>query len=251
MVINPLEQFEIIDIRIGLSPMTNLSLFMIIPIIIFGILIVGMVKGEVNRWIGNRWVVFVEFIVRLIMSMGKGGGEMEYPRVKEEKSNIGKEYGGGRMEWLPLVLALFIFILLSNIFGMIPYSFTPTSHLIITIYLSVTIMIAVTIIGLVKNKIRFFNLFLPEGTPLALIPLLIPIELMSYLSRAFSLGIRLGANVTSGHSLLKIMSAMSYKVGVILPMALLVPLIGLEIAIGILQAYIFIVLMSSYLNEVV
>ena len=112
-------------------------------------------------------------------------------------------------------------------------------------------MIAVTMIGLINNKIRFFNLFLPEGTPLALIPLLIPIELMSYLSRAFSLGIRLGANVTSGHSLLKIMSAMSYKVGVILPMALLVPLIGLEIAIGILQAYLFIVLMSSYLNEVV
>ena len=258
MVINPLEQFAIVDIRIGLSPMTNLSLFMIIPIVILGLLVGGMVRGEVNRWIGNRWVVFVELIVRLIMSMGKGGGEVEYPRVKIEKESsqeiklkeLREEYGGGRLEWLPLLLAIFIFILLSNIFGMIPYSFTPTSHLIITIYMSVTIMIAVTIIGLIQNKIRFFNLFLPEGTPMALIPLLIPIELMSYLSRAFSLGIRLGANVTSGHSLLKIMSAMSYKVGILLPMALLVPLIGLEIAIGILQAYIFLVLMSSYLNEV-
>ena len=241
MVINPLEQFEIVDVKVGLSPMTNLSIFMIIPILIFGILVYGIVRGEVNKWVGNRWMVFVELIVKLIMGMGKGG----------EKEGIGKEYKGDRREWLPLTLALFMFILLSNVFGMIPYSFTPTSHLIITIYLSVTIMIAVTMIGLINNKIRFFNLFLPEGTPLALIPLLIPIELMSYLSRAFSLGIRLGANVTSGHSLLKIMSAMSYKVGVILPMALLVPLIGLEIAIGILQAYLFIVLMSSYLNEVV
>lgn len=243
MVINPLEQFEIIDMKIGLSPMTNLSLYMIIPIMIYGILILGMGKGEVNRWIGNRWMVFIEMIVKLIKGMGKRG--------KEEYPGEGKEYSGGRSEWLPLILALFMFIFLSNIFGMIPYSFTPTSHLIITIYLSVTIMIAVTIIGIVNNKIRFFNLFLPEGTPLALIPLLIPIELMSYLSRAFSLGIRLGANVTSGHSLLKIMSAMSYKVGILLPMGLLVPLIGLEIAIGILQAYLFIVLMSSYLNEVV
>lgn len=150
-----------------------------------------------------------------------------------------------------MILGIFMFILLSNIFGMIPYSFTPTSHLIITIYMSVSIMIGVTIIGIVRNKIRFLNLFLPEGTPWALVPLLIPIELMSYISRAFSLGIRLGANVTSGHSLLKIMSAMSYKVGVLLPMALLVPLIVLEMAIGGLQAYIFIVLMSSYINEVV
>ena len=101
------------------------------------------------------------------------------------------------------------------------------------------------------NNIRFFNLFLPEGTPIFLIPLLISIELISYLSRAFSLGIRLGANVTSGHSLLKIMSVMSYKVGVLLPMALLVPLIGLEIAIGTLQAYLFVVLANSYINEVV
>ena len=240
MVINPLEQFEVVDIKIGLSPMTNLSVFMIIPIAILGIFIYGMVKGEVNKWVGNRWMVFVELIIKLIMGMGKGG-----------ESLILGNFKGNRREWLPLTLALFMFILLSNVFGMIPYSFTPTSHLIITIYLSVTIMIAVTLIGLINNKIRFFNLFLPEGTPLALVPLLIPIELMSYISRAFSLGIRLGANVTSGHSLLKIMSAMSYKVGVILPMALLVPLIGLEIAIGILQAYLFIVLMSSYLNEVV
>lgn len=246
VVFNPLEQFSVVDIYIGLSPLTNLSLFMIVPIIFMGILSIGLVRGEINRWVGNRWVVFMEFIIRLIMSMGKGGGEIVYPIGKGSKG-----YGGGRSEWLPLMLALFIFIFLSNIFGMIPYSFTPTSHLIITLYMSISIMIAVTIIGLVHNNIRFFNLFLPEGTPIFLIPLLISIELISYLSRAFSLGIRLGANVTSGHSLLKIMSVMSYKVGILLPMALLVPLIGLEIAIGILQAYLFIVLANSYLNEVV
>ena len=244
VVFNPLEQFSVVDIYIGLSPLTNLSLFMIVPIILLVICSVGLVRGEINRWVGNRWMVFMEFIIRLIMSMGKGGGEMEYP--------LGKgRYGGGRLAWLPLMLALFIFIFISNIFGMIPYSFTPTSHLIITLYMSISIMIAVTIIGLIHNNIRFFNLFLPEGTPIFLIPLLISIELISYLSRAFSLGIRLGANVTSGHSLLKIMSVMSYKVGVLLPMALLVPLIGLEIAIGVLQAYLFIVLANSYLNEVV
>ena len=235
VVFNPLEQFSVVDIYIGLSPLTNLSLFMVVPIIFFVILSVGLVRGEINRWVGNRWMVFMEFIIRLIMSMGKGGGEIVYP-IRE---NGGGKYGGGRSELLPLMLSLFIFILLSNIFGMIPYSFTPTSHLIITLYMSISIMIAVTIIGLIYNNIRFFNLFLPEGTPIFLIPLLISIELISYLSRAFSLGIRLGANVTSGHSLLKIMSVMSYKVGVLLPMALLVPLIGLEIAIGILQAYLW------------
>ena len=235
VVFNPLEQFSVVDIYIGLSPLTNLSLFMVVPIILFVILSVGLVRGEINRWVGNRWMVFMEFIIRLIMSMGKGGGEIVYP-IRE---NGGGKYGGGRSELLPLMLSLFIFILLSNIFGMIPYSFTPTSHLIITLYMSISIMIAVTIIGLIYNNIRFLNLFLPEGTPIFLIPLLISIELISYLSRAFSLGIRLGANVTSGHSLLKIMSVMSYKVGVLLPMALLVPLIGLEIAIGILQAYLW------------
>ena len=225
--------------------MTNLSLFMIIPVILFIILSVGIVKGEVNRWVGNRWMVFVEFIIRLIMSMGKsrGQGEEVYPEGRGGR-------GGGRSEWLPFLLALFIFIFLSNIFGMVPYSFTPTSHLIITLYLSISIMIGVTIIGLMYNNIRFFNLFLPEGTPLALIPLLTPIEIISYISRAFSLGIRLGANITSGHSLLKIMAVMSYKVGVLVPMVLLVPLIGLEIAIGSLQAYLFIVLTSSYINDV-
>lgn len=246
VVFNPLEQFSVVDIYIGLSPLTNLSLFMVVPIIFMGILSMGLVRGEINRWVGNRWMVFMEFIIRLIRSMGKEGGEVVYPMGKENK-----RYGGGRSEWLPLMLALFIFIFLSNIFGMIPYSFTPTSHLIITLYMSISIMIAVTIIGLIHNNIRFFNLFLPGGTPIFLIPLLISIEIISYLSRAFSLGIRLGANITSGHSLLKIMSVMSYKVGVILPMALLVPLIGLEIAIGILQAYLFIVLANSYLNEVV
>ena len=92
MVINPLEQFEVVDIKIGLSPMTNLSLFMIIPIGIFGLLVMGMVRGEVNRWVGNRWVVYMEFIVRLIMGMGKGGGEVEYPRVGLEGEG---RYGGG------------------------------------------------------------------------------------------------------------------------------------------------------------
>ena len=158
MVFNPLEQFSVVDIYIGLSPLTNLSLFMMFPIIYFVLLNVGLVRGEINRWLGNRWVVFMEFIIRLIMSMGKVG-EMVYPKGEVctgmyKPGEGDKRYGGGRSEWLPIMLTLFVFIILSNIFGMIPYSFTPTSHLIITIYLSISIMIAVTIIGLIRAAVR-------------------------------------------------------------------------------------------------
>lgn len=234
-VFNPLEQFRIEEIGVSFSPLTNIGIYMLVPVLAMGIWVLGD-----RGWLGSRWGVVEEFVVTLVSGMSKGGGE-----VRTEGGVRGE-----RKEWLGLMVALFVNILITNVLGMIPYSYTPTSHLVWTLYMSMSIMLGVTIIGVVRHGVRFLNLFLPEGTPLWLIPLLVTIEMVSYLSRAFSLGIRLGANMISGHSLLKIMSVMSYKVGVLVPMVLLVPLIGLEVAVGSLQAYLFVVLASTYVDEV-
>jgi F-type H+-transporting ATPase subunit a len=165
----------------------------------------------------------------------------------------------GSHKYYPLLLTLFLFILISNFLGMVPYSFTPTSHLIVTVGLSFPIMLGVTIIGLKNYKSEFFALFLPAGTPTALIPLLTAIEFISYIARAFSLGIRLFANILSGHALLHILAGFTYKFVIsdaffilkFAPIIFIAVLLSLEIAIAFLQAYVFTVLTASYLKDVI
>ena len=160
--------------------------------------------------------------------------------------------------YFPLIFVIFIFILTCNLLGMIPYSFTVTSHIIVTFFLSLSIFIGVTIIGFAHHGIHFFSFFLPAGAPVVLGPFLVVIELISYISRAFSLAIRLFANMMSGHSLLKILAGFAWtmlSVGGIFYVIHLVPLIivfiitGLEIGIAMLQAYVFTVLTCIYLND--
>lgn len=158
-----------------------------------------------------------------------------------------------------LFFYLFIFLLVSNLIGMIPYSITVTSHLIITLYISLSFFIGTNLIGLLYHKEKFFVLFLPEGIPLFIIPSLIIIEYISYFSKIFSLAIRLFANMMSGHILLKILigfswSLISCKITIILsiiPFLIVFVVIGLEFAIAFLQAYVFTILLIIYLNDVI
>lgn len=158
-----------------------------------------------------------------------------------------------------LFFYIFIFLLLSNIIGMIPYSITVTSHLIITLYISLSFFIGTNLIGLLYHKENFFVLFLPEGIPLFIIPSLIIIEYISYFSKIFSLAIRLFANMMSGHILLKILIGFSWSLISsnitttflsIIPFVIVFLVIGLEFAIAFLQAYVFTILLIIYLNDV-
>jgi len=164
--------------------------------------------------------------------------------------------GAEGKRFFPFVFTLFMFVLLGNLLGMIPYSFTFTSHIIVTFAMAIMIFIGVTILGLVKHKMHFFSFFVPPGVPVAMWPLLIPIEIISYLSRPISLSVRLFANMLAGHTLLKViggfvfgLGAITFGIGGILPLALMVALTGLEIVIAFLQAYVFAILTCLYIND--
>jgi len=160
--------------------------------------------------------------------------------------------------FFPLISALFIYILVNNLVGMVPYSFAPTSHFILTFSISFTIVIGATILGFQIHGFKFFSLLVPSGCPLGLLPLLVLIEFISYLSRNVSLGLRLAANILSGHMLLNILSGFTYNIinkGFIyfflglIPLLFIIAFSGLEIGIAFIQAQVFVVLSSSYIKD--
>jgi F-type H+-transporting ATPase subunit a len=160
--------------------------------------------------------------------------------------------------FFPFIFALFIYILINNLVGMVPYSFAPTSHFIITFSLSFTVVIGATILGFQTHALKFFSLLVPSGCPLGLLPLLVLIEFISYLSRNVSLGLRLGANVLSGHMLLNILGGFTYNImsnGIIyfflslFPLLFIIAFSGLEIGIAFIQAQVFVVLSASYIKD--
>ncbi len=174
---------------------------------------------------------------------------------------IVREQIGLRNEiYLPFIYSLFFFIIIANLIGNVPYSFTITTSIILSVGLSFTIFIGVTVLGLTKHGLHFFSFFIPSGTPLALVPLLVLIELTSYLARALSLGVRLFANMFAGHTLLKILSTFLYQlfssslivaVLTLIPFSIFIALIGLELAVSVIQAYVFVLLTSSYIKDAV
>ena len=189
----------------------------------------------------NGWSLSMESIYATVYSI----------IINQINSNKGQMF-------FPLISSLFIFILINNLVGMIPYSFAPTSHFILTFGISFTIVIGATILGFQIHAFKFFSLFVPSGCPLALLPLLVLIEFISYLSRNVSLGLRLGANILSGHMLLNILAGFTYNImskGLIYFFLGLVPLLfilafsGLEIGIAFIQAQVFVVLSSSYIKD--
>ena len=172
---------------------------------------------------------------------------------------IGDNIGKSGMKYFSFVFSLFMFILLGNLLGMLPYSFTWTSHIIVTFSISFFIFIAVTIIAIAKHGlVKFLKFFAPTGVPKAMLILLVPIEIISYLSRPISLSVRLFANMMAGHTLLKViggfvfvLGANSFIIGGALPVAFLVALTGLEIVIAFLQAYVFAILTCLYINDAI
>jgi F-type H+-transporting ATPase subunit a len=243
---SPLEQFEVTSL-LGLNApifgylnltLTNLALYS--SLILF--LIVGLhyMGNNDTKLLPSKWSIALESLFASINSM-----------VREQ---IGKEV------YLPFIYSLFFFVLIANLFGNVPYSFTITSSVIVSIGLSFTIFIGVTILGLSIHRLHFFSYFIPSGTPLALVPLLVLIELISYIARAGSLGIRLFANIVAGHTLLKILSTFLYQmfsgslivaVLTLIPFSIFIALIGLELAVSFIQAYVLTILTCSYIKDAV
>ena len=159
--------------------------------------------------------------------------------------------GNEGRRFFPFVFTIFMFVLIGNMVGMIPYSFTFTSHIIVTFVLAAIVFIGVTILGFIKHRLHFFSFFVIPGLPWYMLPLLIPIEVISYLSRPISLSVRLFANMLAGHTLLKVFAGFVVALGFagVLPLAFIVALTGLEILIAFLQAYVFAILTCLYIND--
>jgi ATP synthase subunit 6 len=164
-------------------------------------------------------------------------------------------------KYVGIVFTVFLYVLIANLVGLIPFSFATTAQLIVAFGLSFSLFIGVTLIGITKHKLHFLSFFLPSGAPIALAPLLVVIELISYVFRPISLGVRLFANITAGHSLLAIIAGFSWTMlGVntffmtalaTLPAVVILAIFGLELAVGFLQAYVFAVLLCIYLKDAI
>lgn len=214
----------------------NASFFLII---IFLSLFIYLLRNKSNIFIlSTSWSFFIFEIYAFVLNI------------------LNSQVGKIAQKFFPYVFSIFIIILLSNVFGMFLFAFTLTSHIMVTFTLGVSSFIGLTILGFVIQKLSFFNLFLPKGIPGVLVPLLFVVELISYISRALSLSIRLFANLMSGHTLLHILAffisklcKFNYVVGFI-GFLLILAIILLEISIGLLQAYVFAILLCIYLNDV-
>jgi ATP synthase subunit 6 len=242
----PLEQFEIISLlplfhfkNLYLN-ITNSSLFTFLNLSLM--LLLFQFINMNNKIIPTRWQSVLEEIFLFT------------------KTLVEKNIGSQSLEYFPFIFFLFSFLTISNLIGMIPYSFTITSHIFITFSLALTLFIGINIIAIKKHKLHFLGFFLPNGIHIALAPLLVPIEIASYLSRVFSLSIRLFANMMSGHTLLKIIAGFAWTMlsfgGIwyflqLFPLIIIVAVTILELGIAILQAYVFTILICLYLNSAI
>jgi F-type H+-transporting ATPase subunit a len=234
--LHPLEQFKIeplIPLHIGGLDVsyTNSALFMTVAVILItALLVLGTRRGAL---VPSRW---------------QSVAEMSYEFVADM---VETNAGHGAEPYFPFVFTLFMFVLFSNFLGLIPYSFTVTSQIIVTFALAAAVFVGVTIIGFIKHGAHFLRLFVPEGVPIILLLLLVPIELLSYFIRPFTLSIRLFANMLAGHTMLAIFGGFAASVGLlaVLPVALDVAIFALEILVAALQAYVFAILTCLYLRD--
>lgn len=237
----PIEQFEIhpiVDIHIGGLDLsfTNSALWMVLAT---GIATLFLTVGARRRaMVPGRMQLMAEMAYEFIANM-----------IRDNVGDAGRRY-------FPYIFTLFMFILFGNLLGLIPGSFTYTSHIVVTGALAVIVIVAVTVIGVVKHGLHFFSLFVPSGVPVLMLPLMIPIEIISYLSRPVSLSIRLFANMMAGHTMIKVfagfvvpLGAVSLGLGGLAPIAMNVALTGFELLVAFLQAYVFTVLTCLYLND--
>jgi len=246
-IASPLDQFEIRnlvsingpavgDVQISL---TNIGLYLTIATAIMVSL--NLLSTNYNKIVSNEWSIGQETIYATLHSIV----------VNQINARKGQVY-------FPFIYTLFVFILINNLIGMVPYSFASTSHFIFTFFLSFTVVLGATILGFQKHQLEFFSLLVPAGCPLALLPLLVLIEFISYLSRNVSLGLRLGANILSGHMLLNILAGFTYNIMTsgfiffflgLIPLAFIIAFSGLELGIAFIQAQVFVELTSSYIKD--
>jgi F-type H+-transporting ATPase subunit a len=247
-IFSPLSQFEVTNL-IGVNApilghlhlnLTNLSLYSIF--VLLTILGLHIYANNDNKIVPNNWSISFESSFQSL-------------------NNMVREQIGANMEiYFPFIYSIFFYILIANLISNVPYSFAVTASGVVSLGLSFTIFIGVTILALSIHGIKFFSFFIPSGTPLALVPLLVLIELVSYLARAVSLGVRLFANITAGHTLLKILSTYLFKlftgnllifILTLIPFAIFLALVGLELAVSLIQAFVFTLLVCSYLRDAI
>ena len=241
------------------SPLSQFEVKTIIPIEAFGYDI-SFTNSSLAMLITVLLVVLFMYIgsrnLSVIPSRGQTVLESTYEFIA---GMIGDNIGQEGMKYFSFIFSLFLFILIGNLLGMFPYSFTWTSHIIVTFAIAFFIFIGVTMIAIYKHGLlKFMSFFAPSGVPKPMLILLVPIEIISYLSRPISLSVRLFANMMAGHTLLKViggfvfvLGANTFIIGGILPLAFLVALTGLEIVIAFLQAYVFAILTCLYINDAI
>jgi F-type H+-transporting ATPase subunit a len=248
--IEPIHQFKITEIfNIGTFggdgtagsgvhiAFTNSALFMVLTV---GLIAAFLILGTNRRAI----------IPGRIQLMG----EMSYEFIANMVRNTAGHDG---MKFFPMVFSLFMFILVANLFGMFPYFFTVTSHLIVTVAMAMIVFLTVVIYGFMKNGLKFFKLFVPSGIPFAVLLIVVPIEIISFLSRPISHSLRLFGNILAGHIVLKVFGGMvvgllgagAWGIVAILPFGMAVALTGLEFLVAGLQAFVFAVLTCVYLHD--
>ena len=245
--ISPLDQFDLRNLlsidapllaNINLS-LSNIGLYLCVCALIIECL--NVYATNHNKVLPDSWLVNQESLYATVHSIV----------INQINANKGQAY-------FSFIFALFIFTLVNNLIGMVPYSFASTSHFILAFFVSFSVVLGATILGFGKHGVKFFSLFVPAGCPLVLLPLLVLIEFISYLARNISLGLRLAANILSGHMLLNILSGFAYNIMTssflffflgLIPLAFIIAFSGLELGISFIQAQVFVVLTCSYIKD--
>jgi F-type H+-transporting ATPase subunit a len=241
---DPIHQFNINKIftigHIGNQEIafTNSSAYMLLAVAVIGLLMLATSRNLVPGRLQSVAEISYEFVANTIRSTAGAEG----------------------MKFFPLIFSLFMFIAVSNLIGIIPYTFTVSTHIIVTASLALLVFITVLVYGLYKNGLKFFKLFVPSGIPMAILPLVVLIEIISFLSRPISHSVRLFANMLAGHITLKVFASFITMLGAmgivgwagaILPLGLTVALTALELLVAFLQAYVFTILTCIYINDAI
>ena len=236
---NPLAQFEIktlVPIQLGEvnASLTNSGLFMVLTVAAISLFV--MLGMRSRSLVPGRWQSMTEVSYEFIAGM-----------IRENVGSEGRKY-------FPFIFSIFMFILFGNLLGMIPYSFTFTSHIAVTFAMAMVVFLGVTVIAIARHGLHFFTFFLPKGVPMVMAPILVPIEILSYLSRPISMSIRLFANMMAGHTMMKVFAGFVIPLGFLggwAPLSVDVALTIFEFLVAFLQAYVFTVLTCLYLNDAI
>jgi F-type H+-transporting ATPase subunit a len=241
---DPIHQFEIHKIftlgHIGNQEIafTNSSLYMFATVAVIGLLMIG--GSAAGRLVPSRFQSLAELTYEFVYN------------------TLRQSVGAEGMKFFPFVFSIFMFVLVANLIGVIPYTFSVTSHLIVTLALALMVFLTVLLYGIYKNGLKFFKLFVPSGIPMYILPLIVVIEIISFLSRPVSHSVRLFANMLAGHITLKVFAGFvasmgaigaAGAVGAVLPLAMTTALSALEMLVAFLQAYVFAILTCIYLND--